>query len=559
MAGDGPERGRVVSRVLRVRLPTLGRELAVLVFFLALSVFATRPLAGCLRTHTLFGPDPAVYIWTVNWLSGHLLTPRELFEGNIFFPTRHVAVLSDLGFGTALLVAPLRPLLTDPVALYNVGVILTLTFGAWAFYRLGLALTGNLGAGLLTGILAAYGSHQLLHVYELALINIGFLALYLLALRRLLERPRSAASPLAAGATFALNALSSGYFAVAGVVLAVVFAAVQPRRFRSREVWVACGIAAGVAALLMLPYIRAFVWLQETEAVERSLDVNINHSFRPSQDLTNAAYVYRNWLGIDGERLFPGIACLLLAAFACLRRAPGWVFYLGAALVLLLLSLGPRIEWGQRALPLPYAAVFAVRPFNAMMHPYSFAAVARFCVCVLAGLGFAAAVGRDTAWARALALALGLTEVAARGVAVRPVPAGVPPIYHALDTLPPGAVLEIPFESPDALIWAARHGRTVVNGTGAMSPAAHWRLEQWTRRDWLRPAREGTLRDVDDTRAMRQLLRMPVAYVIVPAGRDPSLAPLRDAFERSRLFERASAEPQGDVLYRRLSVLPFLN
>jgi hypothetical protein len=522
--------------------------------FLAVSVVATRPLAARMRSTTLAKADAAIYVWEVNWLSGHLLSPGELFEGNIFVPTRHAALLSDLALGTALLVAPLRPFLRDPLALYNVGVLVTLTFGAWAFHRLVLALTGNVGASVLAGMLAAFGSHQLLHVYQLNLVNIGFLALFLAALHRLFGPSRPWLSALLVGIAFALNGLSSAYFAVAAAVLALTFALGNLPRFRSRDFCIACAAAVAVGALLMWPYIRAFSWLQETEGLERPLEASIEQAFRPSRDLSSDAYVYRYGLGNEGQRLFPGLACLLLALVACVRRVRTWGLYLGGGAALLLLSLGPAVDFAGQQLSLPYAALFGVRPFNAMMHPYSFAAVARFCACVLAGLGFAAAAGRDTPVVRALAVVIGLAEVLSPGAAVRDIPAGVPAIYGALDSLPAGAVLDIPVEAPDAMIWAARHGKPVINGRGGVAPGAHHRLEQWMRRDWLRPIEDGQRPELDDTRAMRQLLRMPAAYVIVPSGRLPSLAPLEEGFDRSRFFERVAGAPGSDVLYRRTSV-----
>jgi hypothetical protein len=190
-----------------------------------------------------------------------------------------------------------------------------------------------------------------------------------------------------------------------------------------------------------------------------------------------------------------------------------------------------------------------------MMHPHTFAAVARLGLCVLAGLGFARLALRDSALATAAALLIGLAEVAAPPAVVRPIPPGVPDVYRALETLPPGATLEIPSEAWDPMIWAARHGRPVLNGASGLGPPEHARLQQWIQRDWLRPVgRDGVPPDVDDTRAMRQLLRMPVDYVVVPAGREPWLRPLQDGFERSRLFTRVAGTPGEDTMYRRVAV-----
>ncbi|HEV8254934.1 MAG TPA: hypothetical protein VGQ78_09270, partial [Vicinamibacteria bacterium] len=482
----------------------------MIAFFGALTVYTLRPLASDLRRQILDGPDPSIYVWSVNWVSGHLLRPWEVFEGNIFHPVRHAVLLSDLAFTTSLLVAPLRPLLRDPVPLYNAGVLLTMTSGAWAFYRLGLHLTGRVSAALLTGILAAFGSYQLLHVYQLALANILFLALFLLGLHRTLERPRDTKTIAFTGIAFALNVLSSGYYAVAGAVLALLFAAIEWQRVRQRDVLVACAAAAAIATVLLVPYIRTFASLQKAEGVERGVELSLDQNFRPGRDITSATYLYRRWRGSRGERLFPGVACLALAAYACLRRVPHWAFYAASVPVMVCLSLGPALELGESSVPLPYAALFAMRPFNAMMHPHTFAAVARFGLCVLAGLGFARLARRDSALATAAAVLIGLAEVAAPPAVVRPIPPGVPEVYRALDTLPAGPILEIPSEAWDPMIWAARHGRPVLNGASGLAPPEHARLQQWIQRDWLRPAgHEGIAPPLDDTRAMRQLLRMP--------------------------------------------------
>jgi len=527
------------------------REAAAIAFFALLSVLATRPLAVHLADQTLIGPDPAIYVWTVNWVSGHLLSPGRLFEGNIYHPTPHSALLSDFAFGTSLLVAPLRPWIGDPLVLYNVGVLLTLTFGAWGFWCVTRWLTRSASAGLLAGTLAAFGPHQLRHVYQLALVNIGWLALMLLALELTFREPRRLLPAALLGVAFALNALSSGYFAVAGAMLALVYAVVHWRALRARPVWIACAAAAALALLLLTPYMRAFGALQKAEGIERPLVVNIDQAFHPGQDLGSGAYAYAWLLGGEGEQLFPGLTCLVLAFVACRRRVPGWAFYLAGVLVLLLVSLGPELQVAGHAVPLPYAWLFARRPFNAMMHPYSFAAVSRLCLCVLAGLGWSSLSWTRRRWGLAAAIALGLAEVAGPGLALRPIAPGVPAVYAALEGLPPGAVLELPPESPDALIWAARHGRPVLNGAGAMSPRDHSLLEKWIARDWLRPVREGRPLQLDESRAMAQLLSMPVRYVVVPAGHRRGLRPVQEAFDRSRSFRRVAGTPGEDTLYER--------
>ena len=125
-----------------------------------------------------------VDLWTVHWLAAHFFDPAQVFQGNIFFPARHAVLHSDLSLGTVVLLLPFRPFVKDPVPLTNLAAIAALAFGGWAFHALGRALTGDRWAGLVCGVLAAFNSHQMRHLYHLNLLSIGWLALFLLGLHR---------------------------------------------------------------------------------------------------------------------------------------------------------------------------------------------------------------------------------------------------------------------------------------------------------------------------------------------------------------------------------------
>jgi hypothetical protein len=186
-----------------------------------------------------------------------------------------------------------------------------------------------------------------------------------------------------------------------------------------------------------------------------------------------------------------------------------------------------------------------------MMHPYTFAGTARLLIAVLAGLGLASVPRlREGRLGVGVALALGVIEVAGPGPGLRPLPAGVPPVYELLARFPDGAVLEVPLEARETMIWAARHRRPIVNGAGGVCPKVHCLLERSIQRHWIRAAREAPeFLDVDASRPTAILQGFPVRYLIVPSGRTPELQPLRRAFERSRLFAPLAVASDGDVLY----------
>ncbi|HWX23890.1 MAG TPA: hypothetical protein VN083_02560, partial [Vicinamibacteria bacterium] len=415
----------------------LAREAAVALFFLALAAVVLRPLAHDPGGSTLVGPDPLIDLWTVHWLSGHLLEPASLYEGNIFAPARHSVVYSDLSMGTAVLVAPFRLLVTDPVPLYNLALLVALAFGGWSFCALARELTGSLSAGLLGGTLAAFSSHQMSHVYHLNLLSTGWLALFLLGLERLLTRPTFSTSLLLA-VSFALSAQSSGYYAVAAAVLALLFGVLHFRRIVVPRTLAATLGAALLALFLMAPYLRAYAEVRAQDRLRRPIGMSETMAFHPGRDLSSVSYLDHALLGSAGERLFPGFLTLLLVLVALLRRPPRISFPLAAALLLFLLSLGPRLTVGALALPLPYRWLFAVPPLEGMRHPYTFAAVGVFLLAVLAAQGFAALPLARTAWGGPALLLAAVLETLAPPPAVRSLPPGVPPAYTLASSLPPG-------------------------------------------------------------------------------------------------------------------------
>jgi hypothetical protein len=516
-------------------------EALAALFFLALAAFFTRPLVQQLADHTLVGGDPIVDMWTIHWLVAHFFTANQVFQGNTFFPSPNAVLFSDLTLGTVVLLLPLRPFLRDPVLLYNIAVLVTLAFAGWSFHVLGRALTGNRAAGLLCGVLAAFGSHQMSHVAHINLLAIGWLALFLLGLHRLGERPGWPAAILA-GVSFSLSAQSSGYYAVAGLLLAIVFALTHRRR---PSIFVAA--AAVIALAATAPYLHAYYRLRAVEGLRRPMGMSISMAFQPTRDLGSYGYLYRHLLGAGGERLFPGLLTLGLAFVAWKRRQPEARFYAAAAVVLVIVSLGPYVRLGPFSIPLPYRALYALPAFESMRHPYTFAAVAVFCLCVMAALGWNALPLARRKGAGALVVLAALAETIAPPVDLQEIAPGLPPHYAVLERLPPGPILELPVFGEQSLVWAARHGQPMVNGQGsAFVPIDTLRLARFISNHWeLR-----TPEDVDSSRPARLLVaKFPVRYVVLSPDRTPNFGPLAAAFDRSQIFKRVGEASDGSRVY----------
>jgi hypothetical protein len=521
------------------------REISVFLLFAAWAVLVTRPLAFRLATHTLPGPDPLSHLWMVSWLTGHAFQPSQLFHGNIFSPAPHAALLTDLSLGTAVLVLPLRLFTTEPLVLFNLATLMALAFGGWAFHALVFGLTRNRWAGLLAGLLATFSPEQLTHVFHLNLLSIGWLALFVLGLHRIVERP-SAGAVLLTGISGALNAQSSGYYAVSAAVIAVVFVAFHARALVSRRAAGALLGAAFLATVLTLPYIHEFHELRaEQGGLRRPLPMSVEMAFQPGRDLGSTGYVYGRLLGAQ-EGLFPGLLVLALVPVALRRGGRTAGCLATAAALLVVLSLGPQLRVGGRVLPLPYRWLFEVPPFDSMRHPFTFAAVALMLLAVLAGIGWSSLKWSAKPWSGPAVLLLAALETMSPPPDVVAIPPGLPPAYRLLESLPPGAILEVPLFAPETVLWAARHGRPVLNGAGAFAPLQTLVLDRYIQNHWM----EGVPVDADTERPTPYLVgRFPVRYVILPAGRIRHLEDVAAAFERSRTYRLVGVASDGDRIY----------
>jgi len=507
----------------------LTRELALFAFFLVASGFVLRPLPFHLGDSIPAGSDPPHHLYILNWLLEHGLS-SDRFEGRMFHPAKNAVLRSDLSMGTVVLVAPLAPLVTEPLVRFNLANWLSLAFSGWAFCLLARSWTGSILAGIFAGITAVLGSHQSLHYVHLNLLSVGWLPIFLLALDRVLDRGSAVLAALA-GASFALVAASSGYYGVAACVIAAVFFLRAP----SSKALAWGALAVVLATALLSPYLIAYANLHAEESLVRTSRELARGSFTLA-DLGSRTLLHRIWNPAIGEPLFPGFAVLGLAALALWKGSKRERTLGLSALLLFWLGLG---EPG-----LLYRVLALVPPFSSMRHPVTLTAVALMLLCVLAAQGLARVQKTRASMALAL-LGLATLETLAPANDFFQVAPGIPPVYEEVLKLPAGPILEVPPYEPTPLIWAARRGFETVNGGGAFIPALTTRIETTTQNHWL----TDSYQPIDESKAAGILLNETATrYLILPAGRRGGLDPLIQRFSECRCF-RAIGVYQSDHFY----------
>ena len=502
----------------------------VIAAFAGLAVVMTWPQALYLGSQATPHQDVYFNMWRLRWIAHALATPARLFDANIFFPEPRTLALSDAMLAQGILAAPLTWVGLPPVLMHNVMLLGGLALSGAAMFALVRYLTGSRGAGLVAGIVFAFGPYRFEHIMHMELQWAMWSPLAFLALHRAYDTGRWRHG-LATGACVALQMLSSIYYGVFLATLIGIGALLLFARDRAAPaVPVARALAAGaaLAAVICLLYAQPYLRTHERVGDRSTAEVAAYRA-------TNGSYLSApagNWLygstsrrGGAERHLFTGLTPLLLALIGLLLQVPSR----RAIVYLLLLVTAFEMSFGFRS----YVFSFLYEHVSAYRGLRASARLGLFVLMflgVLAGLGYAAlAANRTRRWRLALLTACGaalLVEYRTR-VELTPYPNAAPPVYRVLSRQPRGVIAEFPVPRADRLpgtdpeyaYLSTFHWFPLVNGYSGFYPRSY--LERLDR-----------LGTFPSETAMIQLRRDAVQYVIVHAA---AYTPLELNEVRSRL------------------------
>ncbi len=390
----------------------------VTVAYALLAVAVTWPLAAHLGDGVFSSIDPVDSIWRVGWGQERLLhAPQALFDGNTFYPYARSYLFDELLLGEAILTLPLRLITANPVAIYNLAILLTLVLSGLAAYALARHLGCGMPGAFLAGAIYGFAALHLAHLGHLGVLSGQYFPLVILLLDRLFAAPRPR-DTLFLAAALVLQALSSQYYAfylifvIGGFVgLRLVQLGVK-RRFPPLATWLALFAAGGLALAAVAPFFLGYRLVQGDYTVERTIAQNAYYSANVASFFT---VDWRNWLWGDAtaplraygtytfeRNMFPGAVALGLAMIGALTS---WRRWLGQYLILLalgsaLLALGPHLYLTAD----PKSILFAYLPyrwmyyhvpgFDSMRVPARIGILYLLSVSALAGLGLTWLLGQ---------------------------------------------------------------------------------------------------------------------------------------------------------------------
>ena len=481
------------------------RYILLIAGFILLTILMLWPLVRQAGDAVVDQGDPLYDIWSMRWVQHQLITdPARLWDANILYPYDRTFVFSEPQLSSALLAWPLVLITGNDVLTYNL-----LLFGTFVALGVGVALTveewsGNLPAGALAGILAAFTPYRYGHISHLNLLSYGWLPLALWALVRYARhgRPRDGAL-LALFLTLQVLASDTlAALALGTVGLLLPFALWWSGARRNRRFYGGLALALGLPLLALLPLIIVRFEVLQRYGFTRELG-DIRQLAATLQTYRAVPPFNRFWRGTLPEAypgpLFPGGVTLTLALIGtpfALRRWPRWAGYaLALALIGMILSFGPEMTLGGRTVALPYGWLYDHLPgMAAMRDPGRFGTLALLGLQLLAGLGVAA-LGTVLAprFPRRWAVPLGTTTLALLGgvaliefrsdVPAVPVPRDptTVAVYDWLREQPPGAVLELPAngllvdetQTIRQMYYSTRHWQPLVVGYTSYYPPGY--------------------------------------------------------------------------------------
>ena len=463
-----------------MRFRGLAEATAVVLASVALTSVLTYPLAFKIdRVGRLNTDDGRWSIWVVSWVAHALTTdPAGVYQANIFYPQRNALAFSEANLVEGVIGAPVWALTRNPYTTHNVVALFSFVLSAVGAYYLVRYLTGHRGAAAVAGVLYAFCPFAFARTAHIQLMFTGGIPFCLLAFHRLVDRV-SVPRAVALGLALWLQALACAYYGIfAGLMVGLGALVVAGTRglWRSRDYWVAIGLAAFVSVALTVPFFLPYLEVQRETGFARTLDDARAYSADAGAWLASSAWAHRWWLPwIEpfNEVLFPGIVALSLGAAGLVmalrsRAERELVLFYGLSAVLAFwLSFGPDAGL--------YTVFYETLPvFSFLRAPGRIGIVVVMCLVVFAGLAVRALLRdrpRAGLWAAGVALAATAELTQAPLTAMREAPP-FPAAYRTLAVQPAGVVAEFPYfyqraDFPRHAIYmlnSATHWMPLVNG-----------------------------------------------------------------------------------------------
>jgi hypothetical protein len=459
------------------------RRVGLWALFVLLTAVMTWPSVLHLASRSVEHQDIFFNLWRMEWVRHALLTsPRDLFNGNQFYPEPGVLAYSDAMLVESLVAFPLLSAGLRPMLVHNLlllGVIAASGIGMFALAR---QLWGNTPGAIVAGVIFAFAPYRFSHFMHMELQWTVWMPWAFWALQRTLDTG-ALRFGLLTGLFMALQLTSSIYY---GLFLALVLGtvgAIQMIGMGRRAVRSMAALTAGAALLAVTAWAYSGPYRSASSRVGlRTEEEILKYSAHPSSYLhvPESNRLYGRWRAGSTElSLFPGYLPVALALVALVTVRPTKTSLAYAAG----LALAVDFSFGLNGLIYPHLQ-HHLAVFKGLRAPSRASILFLMCLGVLAARACAVILARLPT-SRRTACAAAITALILMEYWSAPMRLIWYPhralLYETLAALPDGNVLELPIPRPDTLPFhdsrylytSTFHWKTLVNGYSGYYPTSY--------------------------------------------------------------------------------------
>ncbi len=397
-------------------MKNLKEHLVIICVFILLTIFFTYPLIANL-CQAQVGPrgkgDQLLNLWIISW-DNHIISrnPLKLFQANINYPSSNSFAFTEPLLSIALATVPLKLVTSNPVAGYNLLLILSFALCGYTLYLLVKYLTGNRLAAFVAGVFYAFLPYHFSILPKPQESFYFLLPLFVLLFFRYFEIGRVSYLVGWAAVLF-IQGLASpiqGAIFFIPVGLFLIWRISAPDRGQNLKPILYTLLASLLCLLLLLPLVLPYLHLEGNKPKEE-LDppTEVRNAAKPRYYISalEQNYLYGS-LGFkereigEGVSLFPGFLGLILGAAGFLlifsnrgdmdaseerknRRTRGrTIYFVALGLLSFILCLGPHPRGYYNFI---YRAIHYLPPYRLINSPLRYHLLVVFSLSVMVGYG----------------------------------------------------------------------------------------------------------------------------------------------------------------------------
>ncbi len=227
----------------------------------------TWPSVLYLATHSVEHQDIFFNLWRLEWVRHALLTsPRDLFNGNQFYPERGVLAYSDAMLVESLLALPLLSAGLPPMLVHNLLLLGVIAASGIGMFVLARYLWSNTPGAIVAGLIFAFAPYRFSHFMHMELQWAVWMPWAFWAMQRTLDTG-TLRYGLLTGLFMALQLTSSIYYGLFLAVLLATIAAIQAIAMRRRALRGVVALCAGAALLGLTAWVYSGPYRQASARV----------------------------------------------------------------------------------------------------------------------------------------------------------------------------------------------------------------------------------------------------------------------------------------------------